>query len=546
VTGPQENRVRERAQKFWYEISQKKLTIPSAALILAVTSLISNFLGVYRERLIAGQFGASHLTDVFYASFKIPDLIFNLLVLGAVSSAFIPVFVDSLPKKNKEESNLIASNFMNFLLVATIIFGIVIFVLARKLVPFLLPGFFANGVQADFNTFEVAVTAVRIMILSPVFFAISSVFSGVLNSYKKFVAYSLAPIVYNLAIIFGIVFLSGKTGSPIYGLLYGVILGAVLHALVQLPSAIASGFRWKPVLDFRGHELPKIIKLMVPRTIAIGVGQINILVDTVVASYFVGGITMLNFANNIQTLPTVVFGISIATAVFPLLAEQSSPEKKKEFITTFSESARKILYFMIPASLGIIVLRAQIVRLLYGVGSFDWTNTYWTTKALGFFAIGLIAQGLTPLLVRTFYAIKDTKTPLIISLIVMLTNLIFSVTLPFIPRLDLGIAGVALAYSIAGFVNVILLFWFLHGKIGALDKDNKIFASTTRLLFSAVVMGIVAHYSLYLFDPFVDTHTVLGLLLQTCGAITLGAITYFGLSHLFRCDEAGYIFRKSI
>lgn len=538
--------MKTRVRKFWYEISQKKLTIPSAALILGVTALISNLLGVYRERLIAGQFGATHLTDVFYASFKIPDIIFSLLVLGAVSSAFIPVFVDSLKSKSKEESNLIASNFMNFLAVSTIVFGLIIFILARKLVPFLLPGFFAGGVEADFNTFELAVNAVRIMLISPLFFAISSVFSGVLNSHKKFLAYSLAPIVYNLSIIFGILFLTDKFKSPIYGILVGVIIGAIMHALIQLPAAFRSGFRWKPVLSFNNYELPNIIKLMIPRTLAIGVGQINILVDTVVASFFVGGITMINFANNIQTVPTVIFGISIATAVFPLLAEKSTQKEKRDFLVIFSESARKILYFMIPASIGVIVLRAQIVRLLFGIGNFSWDNTYWTTKALGFFAVGLIAQGLIPLLVRTFYALKDTKTPLLISLFVMLINLVFSVTLPFIKVLDLGISGVALAFSIAGFANVILLFWFLHNKIGALDKDNKIFASTTRLLFSAVIMGIVAHYSLYLFDPFIDTHTVVGLLLQTSGAIILGAGTYFGLSHLFKCDEAGYIFKKTI
>jgi len=169
---------------------------------------------------VAGKFGAGHLTDIFYASFKLPDLIFNLLVLGAVSAAFIPVFVDSLSKKDREASNKIASNFMNFLLLCTIVFGIVLFVLARKLVPFLLPGFFASGVQADFNTFEVAVTATRIMLISPIFFAVSSVFSGVLNSYKRFLAYSLAPIIYNLSIISGIIFLADKTNPPIYGLLY--------------------------------------------------------------------------------------------------------------------------------------------------------------------------------------------------------------------------------------------------------------------------------------------------------------------------------------
>jgi putative peptidoglycan lipid II flippase len=538
--------LKENAQKFWYYISQKKLTIPSAAVILGVTSLLSNLLGMYRERLIAGTFGASHMSDIFYASFRIPDMIFNLLVLGAVSSAFIPVFVDYISEKKKEESDFVASNFMNFLLIMTVIFGIIVFVLARKLVPFLLPGFFAGGKIGDVDTFNTMVMAVRIMLLSPIFFAISAVFSGVLNSYKRFVAYSLAPLIYNVAIIIGIVFFAPHTANPINGLLYGVILGAFLHAAIQLPSVISTGFKWRPVLNFKKYDLPKIFKLMVPRTIAIGVGQINLLVDTIIASYFVGGISILTFANDIQTVPTVVFGISIATAVFPSLAELSSKNAKVDFMKTFSESARKILYFMIPASVGIIVLRAQIIRLVFGIGHFNWDNTYWTTKALAFFAVGLIAQGLIPLCIRAFYALKDTKTPLVISLITMAVNVLFSVTLPFIPKFGLGVAGVALAFSIAGFVNIGLLLYFLHGKIGALDRDNRIFASTTRLILASVLMGLVAHYSLYLFEPYVNTATGVGLLAQTLVAVSLGAVTYYLLTHLFRCEEAGTVFKKSI
>jgi len=538
--------MKDNAKKFWYFISNRKLTIPSAAVILGVTSLLSNVLGMYRERLIAGYFGASHLSDIFYASFKIPDLIFNLLVLGAVSSAFIPIFVDYASAKKKEESDYVASNFMNFLLILTIIFGIIVFVLARKLVPFLLPGFFAAGKIGNVDTFNTMVLSVRIMLLSPLFFAISSVFGGILNSYKRFLAYSLAPLIYNISIIIGVVFFSTKTVNPINGLLYGVILGAFLHAMIQLPAVISAGFRWKPVLNFRKYDLPKIFKLMVPRTLAIGVGQINLLVDTVIASYFVGGISVLTFANDIQTLPTVVFGISIATAVFPSLAELSSRDEKVDFLKTFSESARKILYFMIPASIGIIVLRAQIIRLIFGIGHFTWDNTYWATKALAFFAVGLIAQGLIPLCIRAFYALKDTKTPLLIALVVMVTNVIFSVSLPFVPRLDLGIAGVALAFSIAGFVNIGLLFYFLHNKIGALDRDNRIFASTSRLLIASVIMGLVAHYSLYIFEPFINTKTGFGLLAQTSIAIFLGALVYYLLTHLFRCEEAGTIFKKTI
>ncbi len=537
----------QRVRKFWYEISQRKLTVPSAAVILGITSLLSNVLGLVREGLIGGRFDRS-VTDIFFASFKLPDLIFNLLVLGAVSSAFIPIFVGYLSEKKRDEANRIASNFMNFLLLATILFGLIVYVAAPKLVPFLLPGFFHNGFTADFNVFETTVMATRIMILSPIFFAISSVLGGILNSRKRFLSYALAPIIYNLSIIFGIIFLAPKTQPPVYGLLYGVILGAALHALIQLPAVLKSGFRWRPVLRFREFELPKIIKLMIPRTIAIGVNQINLLVDTIVASFFVGGITHLTFANDIQTLPTVVFAISIATAVFPILAEFSTSDQRANFLRVFSESARKILYFMIPATVGLIVVRAQVVRLVFGVfgNKFTWTDTSMITLTLSFFAIGLVAQGLAPLLVRTFYALKDTKTPLTIGIWVMILNILLSVTLPFIEPLGLGVAGIALAFSISGFVYAAMLLYYLHKKIGALDRDNKIFASTARLAFSALLMGFAVYASLFLLDIFVDTHTVVGLLAQTSGAVLVGALTYFGLTYLFACEETGIIFKKAI
>lgn len=538
--------MRQRAYKFWYDISKNKLTIPSAAVILGVTSLLSNILGLFRERLIATHFGATRLTDVFYASFKIPDFIFSLIVLGAVSSAFIPIFVDYVSEEKREEANRLASNFMNFLLLLTIVFGLIVFVLARKLVPLVFAGFFVGENPIDPATYNLLVTSVRIMLISPVFFAISSVFGGILNSNRRFISYALAPLIYNVSMIVGIVFFSTKTSSPIYGLLYGVILGAFLHALIQLPEVLVTGFRWKPIFSLRKYELPRIMKLMVPRALAIGVGQINLLVDAAVAVFFVGGLTVLNFANDIQTLPTVVFGIAIATAVFPVMASLKARDKRAEFLKVFSESARKILYFMIPASVGIIVLRAQIVRLIFGAGHFSWENTYWTTKSLAFFAVGLVAQGLIPLLVRAYYSLEDTKTPLIIALVVMFVNLTLSISLPFIPFLGLGVAGIALAFSIAGYVNVVLLFWLLHNKIGALDRDNRIFASTFRLLLASVVMGIFAHYSLYVFAWFVPTDTVVGLGVQTLGAVSVGGLTYLALTHLFKVEETGIIFKRTL
>lgn len=531
-------------KKFWYYISTKKLTIGNAAFILGFSGLLSNILGLFRERVIAGHFGAGHMTDAFYASFRLPDVIFNLLLLGALSSAFIPVFVEKITKKNKEEANYLANSFMNFILICTIIFGVVIFILAPKLVPLLLPGFFNRANPESFDIYQTTVNLTRIMILSPIIFSISGIFGGILNSYKRFVAYSIAPLVYNISIILSVVFLTDSFNPPIYAVAVGVIAGALLHVLVQVPSVIRTGYRWRPIIDLKDGQIARLIKLMIPRTLAIGTSQINLLVDTVVASFFVGGITVLTFANNIQTAPIVIFGISIATAIFPVLAQNKTENNMKDFMKSFSWSARRVLFFMIPVTVGIIVLRAQIVRLIYGTGSFTWDNTYWTTKALLFFAIGLVAQALIPLLLKAFYAIQDTKTPLYISLIVMIINIVLSVSLPFIAPLELGVAGIALAFSIAGIVNAVLLFILLHEKIGALDRDHKIFASTVRLIMAAILMGIAVHYSLYIFNIFIDTSRAFGLLLQTLGATIIGAILYFVTTHFLKCEETQFLYKK--
>lgn len=534
-----------RVKKFWYDISSKKLTIGNAAFILAATGLLSNILGLYRERMIAGAFGAGRMTDAFYASFRLPDTIFNLLILGALSSAFIPVFVEKLTKKNEEDAQYVANSFMNFILLASIAFGIVIFLAAPKLIPLMFPGFFNTPTTDSADMYQLTVVMTRIMILSPIFFGISAVFGGILNSYKRFVAYAIAPLIYNASIIFSVVYLRGYFETPIYAIAIGVVVGAALHALVQLPSVLATGYRWRPVIDMKRGEVARIVKLMIPRTLAIGASQVNLLVDTFIASFFVGGITVLNYANNIQTVPVVIFGISIATAIFPVLAENFSKNDMREYMKSFSWSARRILFFMIPATVGIIVLRAQIVRLIYGIGNFSWENTYWTTKSLLFFSFGLVATALIPLLVRAFYSIQDTKTPLYISLVTMLLNIVLSLSLPFIPALELGVAGIALAFSIASIVNAVLLTIWLHGKIGVLDPDHKIFESTARLILASLLMGLLTYGSLYFFDIYVDTNYVVGLLLQTAGSICVGGLSYFAITWAFGCEETVYILKKA-
>lgn len=535
-------------KKFFYYISNKRLTVGNAAILLGSTYLINNVLGLVREIIIANKFGAERTADIFFASFKIPDLIFQLLILGALSSAFIPVLVEHISKDRDDEVGIISNSVLNFFLLTAVAFAGLTYIFAPQIVPYIFPGFFRHTQETGFDIYKATVNTTRIMLLSPIFFSISGLFSGILNSYKRFLTYSLAPIVYNLSIIFSALFLTDYFEIPVYGLAFGVVFGAFLHAAIQFPEVLKTGFRYHPILRFKEGHIMRILKLMLPRTLAIGVNQINILVDTVVASFFVGGISVITYANDIQTVPTQIFGIAIATAIFPSLAENFAKKDMPEFMKSFSWSFRRIIFFLIPATVGMIVLRAQIVRLIFGFGNFSWESTRWTTMTLLFFAVSLVAQGLAPLVVRGFYAIQDTKTPLFIGIFVMILNALLTVTLPFViyspPDGRFGIAGVALAFSIASFANIILLLLFLHKKIGALDRDHKIFESAFRLLFASGILGITAHYLLYFFDKYVDTLTVIGLGLQTLGTIAVSTAVYLGLTYMLKCEEIRYIIAK--
>lgn len=535
----------ERVKKFFYYVSKKKLTVVNAAVLLGATYLINNFLGLIREVIIANKFGAERTADIFFASFKIPDLVFQLLILGALSAAFIPVLLETKVKDGDKEAKQLANSVLNIFFLCSIAFAVILYFLIPYLVPYIFPGFFKHTQDVGYDVYQATVNSTRLMLLSPIFFSISGIFGGILNSYKRFLTYSLAPIIYNIAIIFSALFLTDNFSVPVYGLTVGVIIGAFLHMAIQVPEILKTGFKYSPRINLHAGQVKKIFKLMAPRTIAIGASQINIIVDSFVASFFIGGISILTYANDIQTVPSVVIGVAIATAIFPLLAEAYSSKDMVLFHKEFSWSFRKILFFLIPATFGIIALKAQIVRLVFGFGNFNWESTYWTILTLQFFIISLVAQGLIHLVVRAFYAIQDTKTPLYIGLVVMFINAVLALLLPFgYLGFKLGIAGVALAFTIAAFVNLALLLIFLHKKVGILDKDNKIFVSLLRLLLASGFMFLVIKGSLYFFDNFVDTERVIGLFLQTVGAIGVAAAFYFVFTYALKCEEIIYLRNK--
>jgi putative peptidoglycan lipid II flippase len=505
--------------KLWQKINN---TVAGGAILIACFSFLSKILGLLRERLIAHNFGASEISDIYYAAFRLPDLIFNTLVLGALTSAFIPVF-QKVWQKNKDEGLRLANSTLNFFLL--VIGGLIIiaWIFTPQIMQLLTPGF------SDWQIIKVT-QLTRVMLLAVLFFVASNVIGGVLNSWKKFFSFSLAASLYNVGIIAGIIWFYPTFG--LVGLAWGVFLGAALHLLTQLPEVIKYGWRYQLNLEFT-KPLKRILLLMLPRTLGLAAGQINLVVITLVASTLsAGSIAVFNLANNLQSLPISLFAVSLAIAVFPTFTQAVNNEDNATFARHFSASFRRILFLLVPLSVFILILRAQIVRIILGTGAFDWSNTYYVAQTLGFFALSIFAQGLIPLLARSFYAFEDTKTPMLISVASIAINVILS----FVLAGHLGVMGLALAFSIASIINMFLLYIFLHFKVPGLD-DHKIFISIVKIAINSFLAGSVVYLSLQILASWVNMQTFLGIFIQGVGAAVFGGICYFILGIILKLEE---------
>ena len=432
--------------------SQAK-TINSAALTVAIFSLVSRILGLFRDRILAGIFGAGPELDVYYAAFRIPDFIYNILIAGGVVVAFLPLFSDYF-LKDKEMAWRFASNVLNIFLFSLILIALGLFVFAPAIVKIIVPGF-------DNQQIQLTVLLTKILLLSPILLGLSSVFSGILQYFNKFLFYSLAPILYNLGIILGIIFLTPHFG--IAGAALGVITGALLHFLIQVPGAIRSGFSYKLIFDFKDEKIKRVFSLMIPRTLGVAAPQINLMVATVLASTLAAGsLAIFNFANNFQQFPMGLIGIPFAVAIFPSLSKSFAALNREDFINNFFATFRKIAYLTVPISILIFIFRNQIIEIIFKTGKFTQNSIEITAACLGFFALGIWANSLIPLVLRAFFAFKDTKTPTIIAVFAMVLN----VGLSFLfVRLLNSVAGLPLAFSIDSILQLLLLMFFLNLKI---------------------------------------------------------------------------------
>ncbi len=431
--------------------------IYQAGAILAFFSLASRLVGLWRDRILAGQFGVSTTLDIYYSAFKIPDFIFNLIVLGAVSSAFIPIFIEKY-RYDKINAWRLSQNFLSAVFSMVFAACILLFVFMRPLSFIFIPGF--TGADR-----ELAINLTRLMLLSPIIFSLSTVIGSILQALEKFWTYALAPIFYNIGIIIGAIYIVPFVGThgyhPVYGLGLGVILGALLHFLVQLPAVLHVGFRFGLVFNWADEGLRRIFKLMIPRTIGLGAYSIDSIVTNAIASTMTAGsIAMFNFANNLQFVPISVIGISMATAVFPSLSFHASGQEKSEFSRKLRDALKNTFLIVILLAIVIAIFSPIIVRILFGNGLFSGEGVQQTAAILSIFMIGVVAQSLVPIISRAFYAIQNTRTPVMISILTIVINIFLGLLFSFV--FHWGVRGLALAFSISGNFNFLLLWLMFH------------------------------------------------------------------------------------
>jgi putative peptidoglycan lipid II flippase len=501
-------------------------SIASAAFIITTAGLASRALGLLRDRFLAGTFGAGNTLDVYYAAFRVPDLIYNLLIFGALSAAFIPVFAGLISQKKEDEAWEVASGVMNLAVLVIIILAVVLGILAPQLMRIITPGFSAGKIAET-------VVFTRIMFLSPLLLGVSGIFGGILTSFRRFLIYSIAPLFYNLGIIIGILVFVRFMG-PI-GLAWGVVLGAAMHLSLQYFAAKNLGYRH--VWLTRGHlinkDVRKIIKLMIPQTMGIAIIQFNLFVITIFASTLAAGsLAIINFAQNLQSVPVGLFGASFAIAVFPTLSASFAKNDHADFIRYFSETFRQILFFIIPSTVFVILLKAQLVRVVLGSGKFNWTDTVLTFQVLQIFAISLFAQCLTPLLARAFYSMHDTKTPFYMAAFSELINIICILTLihPF------GIMGLAWAFSISTVVETLALLFFMRMRLESLD-DKVILLSLAKIALASILAGIGVQITKYAVNEVANIDTFLGIFTQLAVSSGVGVAIFILACQIFQIEE---------
>ncbi len=507
--------------------------VNQAALLLGVFTLFSQILGLVRDRMFTGILGAGSELDVYYASFQMPDIIFNLVATLVSVTVLLPILLKITEQDGQEKTYYFFSQVFTSFFILIIFVSIMAFIFAEIIAPVVAPGF-------DEMQLTKLVRLSRIMLLSPILLGISNLFGSITQMKRRFVLFAISPLLYNLGIIIGIVFLYDRFGLS--GLAYGVVLGSILHMIIQVPFLLKDKMipRFVRVRDWAMIRTMAFVSL--PRTAGLVVHSVTILaLISLATSIGEGSVSILRLSMNLQNVPLALVGASFSVAAFPALAKDFTTGNTKDFLDTIGNAARQIIFWSIPITVLFIVLRAQIVRVILGSQTFTWEDTRLAAATVAMFVVSVTAQSLILLFTRAFYATGDTKRPVLINILSSAIIIVFSLIVLYVYRgptflqnivIDIfhveGIPGarvimLAFAYSVGSLLNAFILIRVFQKRYGGF-KAFGLQKTFQESLLGALVMGLAAYVFLHVFDGIFDLSTFGGIFLQglLSGLIAIG------------------------
>lgn len=513
----------------WLE--KQQTSINSAAVIIALANLASVFSGFIRTRTILSFFSEEVVT-AWTLAFQIPDLLFQLLVFGALSASFIPVFLSIKKQSDSEQAFKMSSIVLNIMLIIFASASIITFIYAEPLTLWRI------GDKMSQEQLSIVINLTRIMLLAQIFFTVSNVTTGILQSFKRFIVPSIAPIIYNFGIILGIVLFHNELG--IYSAGIGVVLGAFMHMIVQIPLAMKLGYKPTFSLNINHPGVKKLFMLSPARLLTIGAIQIQ----TLALGYFATSIGQLSFlyissATYLSVFPIRMFGVPLSQAALPFLSQHSSKEHLAKFRDLILQSLNQISFLAMPTSVLLLILRVPIVRLAFGTNNFSWHSTITTGKILAILAISITAQAMVQLLIRGFHAMKDTKTPLLISL--LFTSFYLFSSFLMVNYTDFGILGLAIVNSVS-FVFELLLFILVFNKIIPKFFGKSLLVPQMKMILASFFMAIFLYLPFRIFDELIfDTTKTIELIALTVTTATIGMLVYVYFAAIFEIKELALV-----
>jgi putative peptidoglycan lipid II flippase len=499
--------------------------------------MTSRILGLVRDQVLASMFGAGNAMDAFNVAFRIPNLVRDLFAEGALSAAFVPVFMRQLASGERTAAWRLGNNVINVLLVVTGILVVAGMVLARPLVTA-----FAADYAAVPGKLELTILLARIMLPFLTLVAIAAVVMGMLNSLHRFFVPAMAPAMFNIATIVCallLVPLMPRFGMPpITAIAIGALIGGLAQVLIQWPLLRQEGFAYRPFLDWKQDALRRVLLLMGPGTVGLAATQMNVFVNTVLATQEgTGAVSWLNYAFRLMYLPTGLFGVSIATATVPAVSRHAAQQDETAVRSTLADGLSLMLVLNVPATVGLMVLSHPIVRVIFERRAFLPSDTLATAAALQYYAVGLLGYSVVRIAAPTFYALGDSLTPVQVSAAAVLVNAVLNVALAGL----LGYRGLALGTSIAALFNAAGLLWLLHRRLNGLD-DRRILSSFSRIAIASIVMGAAALLIDRLLSQWIDGNAFLSQAFRLGLTIVFALVVLAVAAHLLKIRE----FREAI